>query len=330
MNLIEQAAKRLAELQRAGAETAHPAPGPAPDRTHTSSTFVAPIPEALVREVNASQRGIARLGPVGSGPVSPFAPPVANESPFTPVHKVEFDLERLRSLGFVTPDDLHSRIAHELRVIKRPILRNASGRGSKPIVNANRVMVTSALPGEGKTFTAANLALSMAMEFADAVLLVDGDVAHPALPHLLGVAPSAGFLDILASDDVRLEEVVLQTNVDRLMLLPAGSRHHRATELIASDRMDHFMATLAARLPGFIVVFDSPPLLPTSEARVLATHVGQIVMVVAADVTAHKAVEEALATVDRCECVMMVLNKAGASYTGSPYGYGYHSGDAAY
>jgi receptor protein-tyrosine kinase len=276
-----------------------------------------------VDELNAAKIAALKSGLATASPSQRSNAPAA----FVPAHKVEIDLLRLQDLGLVTPDHVDSWIAHELRVLKRPILRNVKEQATKAIANANRVMVTSALPGEGKTFTAANLALSIAMELEDAVLLVDGDVAHPKLLQLLGVSETPGLLDLLSRPDAALEDVVLQTNLDRLMLLPAGTHQRRATELLASDRMSHLMDSLAARLPGHIIIFDSPPLLPTTEARVLATHAGQIVMVVAADATSRQAVEEALATIERCECVMMMLNKADGSGGGS-YGYGYRP-DAA-
>lgn len=320
MNLIEQAAKRLAELQRAGAE---PPLATGTDANRAGTAVRTPTPEALVGELNASRSAALRAETTTSPLRTDHAVP-----PFKPSQRVEMDLARLENLGLVTPDHLESWTAHELRVLKRPILRNAKGQGGRPIANGHRVMVTSALPGEGKTFTAANLALSIAMELEDAVLLVDGDVAHPKLLQLLGVPESAGLLDVLSDPDLALEDVVLQTNIDGLMLLPAGSHQRRATELIASDRMAQLIGRLSARLPGHIIVFDSPPLLLTSEARVLATHVGQVVMVVAADSTSRQAVEDALATIERCENVMMMLNKADASGVGS-YGYGYRPGEAA-
>ena len=320
MNLIEQAAKRLAELQRAGVEPSV-APAPGTDRASASAAMRTPAPEALVNELNAAKGAAMRSGLATPAPSQPSNAPAT----FVPSRKVELDLLRLEELGLVTPDHLDSWTAHELRVLKRPILRNVKEQTTKPIANANRVMVTSALPGEGKTFTAANLALSIAMELEDRVLLVDGDVAHPRLLELLGVRESPGLLDLLSRPDAALEDAVLQTNLDRLMLLPAGSHQRRATELLASDRMAHLMDRLAMRLPGHIIIFDSPPLLPTTEARVLATYAGQIVMVVAADSTSRQAVEEALATIERCECVMMMLNKADSSGGASSYGYGYRA-----
>jgi receptor protein-tyrosine kinase len=227
----------------------------------------------------------------------------------------------MRRCGFITPDSAKSQLADEFRVIKRPILRNAFGAGGARVRNGNLVMVTSALPREGKTFTSVNLALSIAMEIDSKVLLVDGDVAHPSIPGLLGVPHGPGLLDILTRADIDFADAMMRTNVDKLTLLPAGSRHRRATELLASEQMVNLLRELGTRYHDRIVIFDSPPLLATTEARVLATHMGQIVMVVAADATSQHAVTQALATIESCEIVLMALNKASRTDVGSYYGY---------
>jgi receptor protein-tyrosine kinase len=237
------------------------------------------------------------------------------------VQRIDLDLARLRDLGFITPDAPMNQIADEFRVIKRPIIRNALGKEGIRVKNGNLVMVTSALPGEGKTFTSLNLALSVATEYDNTVLLVDGDVAHPTLPALLGAPHSPGLLDLLTRDDVDVSDALVKTNVEKLSLLPAGSRHRRSTELLASEQMASLLRELASRYSDRIIIFDSPPLLATTEARVLASLMGQIVMVVAADSTSQHAVSQALATIDNCEIVLMLLNKASRSDVGAYYGY---------
>ena len=183
------------------------------------------------------------------------------------------------------------------------------------------MLVTSSLPGEGKTFTAINLAISMAMEYDNTVLLVDGDVAHPSLPEVLGTPQSPGLLDLLTRDDLEIADALLQTNIDKLTVLPAGSRHRRATELLASEKMAILLREMATRYPDRIIIFDSPPLLATTEARVISTHMGQIVFVVAADATSQHTVRQALATIENCEVVLMMLNKAAKTDVGSYYRY---------
>ncbi len=235
--------------------------------------------------------------------------------------RIEIDLERLKARGFVTPDAPKSQIADEFRVIKRPIIHNARRTAASAIRNGNLIMVTSALPGEGKTFTAVNLALSVAMELDTTVLLVDGDVAHPELPRVLGTPGSPGLLELLTTNELDVSDAIVRTNVDNLSVLPAGAHHRRATELLASEQMAIVLHELATRYPDRIVIFDSPPLLPTTEARALALHMGQIVMVVAADSTRQHAVNLALATIENCDIVLMMLNKADKTDVGTYYGY---------
>jgi protein-tyrosine kinase len=326
MSLIEQAAKRLEQLRRSGAALQE---GPSRDGEPIGGTKLpsqperTPTPEALVNELKARS---ARSAPTSVlRPRDTRAPEAAPSRVRTASglirERVQIDVARLHDQGFVTPDVPESTVAHEFRVIKRPILRNANGRSGTRIRNGNLLMVTSALPGEGKTFTATNLAISMAMEFDNTVLLVDGDVARPSLPGVLGLPSSPGLLDVLIRDDVDVDDVILETSIEKLTVLPAGSRDRRATELLASEKMINLLDELASRYSDRMIIFDSPPLLATTEAPVLATNMGQIVLVVAADTTSRHVVNQALATIERCEVVLMLLNKAVKPDHGAYYGY---------
>ena len=329
-NLIEQAARRLEELKRAGVDTgsenATPPPGPTPETEATR-----PTPEALVVALEGRAAAHAGMAPAPEHNRDVRVPGVprsgASRSGAPDSHtgagsrRIDLNFARLRSRGFVTPDAATSQIAEEFRVIKRPIIRNALGQGGARVRNGNLVMVTSALPGEGKTFTSINLALSIATEVDSTVLLVDGDVAHPSIPELLGAPHGPGLLDLLTRDNLEFPDALVRTNVEKLTLLPAGSRHRRSTELLASEQMASLLREMASRYRDRIIIFDSPPLLATTEARVLAANMGQIAMVVAADATSQHAVNQALATVEACEVVMMVLNKASRTDVGTYYGY---------
>ena len=235
------------------------------------------------------------------------------------------DLERLKARGYVTPDAPATALADEFRVVKRPIIQNAQGREGAQIRHGNLVMITSAMPGEGKTFTAVNLAMSIAMEYNSTVLLVDGDVAHPGFPSLLGSPEGPGLLDLLTNDKIDVSDALLRTNIDRLSILPAGAPQRRATELLASESMARLLHDLATRYPDRIIVFDAPPLLPATEARVLATQMGQIVMVVAAESTSQNTLSKAMETIESCEVVLMMLNKADRTEVGR---YAYYPADA--
>ena len=304
MDIIEQAAKRLAELRRAGVEVTSSVT-PAEHAPATVSAASKPSPASIVEA----------------------APAIAAS------RRIELDMESLARHGIVTPGAERSHLADELRVIKRPLLRNVAGKGVVPVANGNLIMITSAVPGEGKSFTAANLAMSIAMELDHTVLLVDADVARPTLPTLFDLPPSKGLLDVLVDPNTDLSQVMLRTNVEKLSILPSGSRHPHATELLASDAMANLLNELATRYSDRVVIFDSPPLLVTTEARALASHMGQVVLVVRAERTTQAEVRHALSLIEVAPVKMLMLNQAsdpnanGHGY-GYGYGYGYESRDA--
>ena len=242
---------------------------------------------------------------------------------------VEIDLDYLAAKGFITPNASRSRIADEFRILKRPLLANAAGKGSLSIKHGNLIMVTSAVPGEGKTFCSINLAMSIALEFDRSVLLVDADVAKPSVPSCLGFPPGRGLLDVLNGGVPDLSQVLLRTNVEKLTLLTSGRAHGRATELLASAAMGKILEEIATRYADRIVIFDSPPLLVATESSVLATQMGQIVVVVHAETTSQAEVAHAIAAIESCPVKMTVLNQvrnAGQGTFGHGYGYGYGYG----
>jgi protein-tyrosine kinase len=293
-SLIEQAAERLEQLRRAGAMMPEDAPAPTPAAT-PSSAATAPSAEA----------------------------PAAKARPATTARLVELDLDALAAAGLVTPNAPRSHTADQYRVIKRPLISNAMGKGASVLKHGNLIMVTSALAGEGKSFTAVNLAMSIAAELDNTVMLVDADVARPSLLRMLNLPPSPGLLDVLKGN-ADMSNVLLRTSIEKLTLLPSGTPHPRATELLASDAMRLLLDDIAKRYPDRIIIFDSPPLLLTTEARVLATQVGQVVMVVQAEKTLRSDVQRALATIESCPVRMMLLNMSrSSSPVGDGYGYGH-------
>jgi exopolysaccharide/PEP-CTERM locus tyrosine autokinase len=204
----------------------------------------------------------------------------------------------------------------------------AFGQKGKSKHHGNLIMVASSLPGEGKTFCAVNLAISVAMELDHTVLLVDADVARPSIGRYLQLTPGSessqiGLMDILLNDKLDLADAILKTNIDTLSLLPAGKSHQRATELLASQAMSALLDEIANRYPDRIVIFDSPPLLLTSEARVLASQMGQIVLVVAAESTTQHAVKEVLRQLKSCPNINLIYNKAKTLSSGDYYGQYY-------
>jgi exopolysaccharide/PEP-CTERM locus tyrosine autokinase len=238
---------------------------------------------------------------------------------------IEINLARLMQAGMITPDNAKSQTAEEFRMIKRPLLQNALAQGESAIENGNLIMLTSALPKEGKTHCAINLAMSIAMEMDYRVLLVDADVARPSMPERLGFDGGRGLMDVLLDNKIDLADVMLRTNVEKLTLLPAGRGHRYATEILASEAMSRMIAELARRYRDRIIIFDSPPLLVTTEARVLASHMGQVVIVVEAGKTTQESLKEAMQHVDGIPFVGTVFNKGdpqSAGYYGRYFGYG--------
>ena len=248
--------------------------------------------------------------------------------------RLEVDFEALRSGGLLPPVEQERQLADQYRAIKRPLVKHAffdvPPAAEDAAGSARSIMVSSALPGDGKTFTSVNLALSMALEKDHTVLLVDGDVAKPHVSDAFGAGSEPGLLDVLSDPERDVESVIFRTNIPRLSLLPVGKRNAHAPELLASARMRALIRRLEALDPTGVVIVDSPPILLTSEARVLASLFGQVLLVVKANVTPQQAVLEAVRIVGEGPRVSIVLNHdAGGGTTPYHYGYGYGYGAPA-
>ena len=236
---------------------------------------------------------------------------------------VALDAPALRASGLLPPESEKRLIANQFRHIKRRVIPGAFGKGDQAIPGGRLIMLTSSLPGEGKTFCAMNLALSLAREKDLEVLLVDADVAKPKLSRLLGVPEEPGLLNLLADDRLDIASLILRTDRESLSFLPAGrAQEDEAPELLASARMTEISSRLLRGDPRRIVVFDTPPLLLTNEARVLAGAVGQVLLVVAAGVTPRPAVDESIQYIGEDRFVGLILNQSKANRPGSYYGYG--------
>jgi len=299
VSIIEKAASRIDhKRQQATPLPVEPTLGDAP------AAVIVEVPEAP----SAAQPGAA-----------PAAAPSAR------TRRVELDLSRMRQLGMVTAAGGRTNLLEEFRIIKRPLLKRAFAERGPKDNPANLIMVTSSLPGEGKTYCAINLAMSIAMELDHTVLLVDADVARPSVLRTLGLPVQRGLMDILVDDQLDLSDVMLRTNVDTLAILPAGAASASATELLASSTMTAMLHELANRYPDRIIIFDSPPLMLTTEARVLASHMGQIVVVVEAQTTTQHAVKESLHQLEGMSNVNLIYNKT-RDIPGIEETYDYHYG----
>jgi protein-tyrosine kinase len=310
-SLIEQAARRLAQIRDAGIDI----PGESPAEARAS---VASAPADAPQHIEPSAAVAVEAAAAKAAVAAPAVEPVTSR-------RVELDLPQLAAAGIVTPNAPRSNIADQYRVIKRPLILNAVGKGAVPLNHGNLIMVTSALSGEGKSYTSINLAMSIAAELDHTVMLVDADVARPSILRMLGLPPGPGLLDLLEGR-AEMSQVLQRTNIDKLTLLPSGTPHPRATELLASEAMRQLLDDIATRYHDRIVIFDSPPLLLTTESRVLASHMGQIVVVVNAGKTLQADVQHALSTIESCPVRLMLLNKAQSAADGAygySYGYGY-------
>lgn len=365
-SLIEQAAKRLEELRRAGIEIP-PVHGAAAS-TFGDSAFAdtVPVDEPLRQQVNGAVMRVAErraIRPVvhHDEPATP-APPVATpgrtpEAPESaaasaplaaapaaapavpresaevvrmprphlaePARRVEIDLARLAGMGYLVPAQAQSLLADLLRVIKRPLLQNIDRPADMggPMQRGNVIVVTSAVPGEGKTFAATNLAMSIAMEVDRAALLIDGDVLRPSVFNRLALEPQTGLMDALVNPRLAISDLLVGTNVPKLTLLSAGTAQDRAEELLASAAMDTMLDELSERFHDRVIIIDSPPLLVTTESRALAERAGQVVLVVEADRTPREQITRAMETLANCPIVLSVLNKSRAIESDYVYGY---------
>jgi protein-tyrosine kinase len=236
------------------------------------------------------------------------------------------DRERLAERGFALPDAPISGIAEEFRIIKRQLLLATSGPSEVDPAKRRMILVCSAQPNEGKTFCALSLALSMAGEKEFEILLVDGDFAKPELLTLLGLEGGPGFVDAIKNPHVDPNDFVIRTDIKGLSVLPAGRQANDVTELLASNRTNEVLEALTLNHPNRIIIFDSSPALVASPASVLASHVGQVMMVVRADQTTEADLREALALLSACDTINLVLNGTslvvGGRRFGSYYGYG--------
>ncbi|HEX7013697.1 MAG TPA: AAA family ATPase [Steroidobacteraceae bacterium] len=277
------------------------------------------------QESRATTPGQGVMAPAPMAPLPRFEEPpaaAAREAAPTPARVLHIDREGLRAKRLLPPPNQERLIADQYRQIKRPLIASAFGRGAERIERGQLIMIASALPGEGKTFTSLNLALSMALEPDVSVLLVDADVAKPHISELLGAAQEPGLLDLLRDESLALESVVLPTDIPRLSFLPAGKPSSTATELLASVRMQRIAEHLAATHSNRIVLFDSPPLLLTSESRVVASLTGQVAIVVRAGETPQRAVLDALDLLGEGRHVAFILNQSDEVHAGYYEYYG--------
>lgn len=303
MSIIEQATKRLEQLRQAGVEVPWQKAG---------------TPQPPAAEGAAAPRAVRPTAQPGADSPRAAAPSSGRTS-----RSITLDLPTL-SKSLLVPGHELMELAAEFRAIKRPLVANVATAEADGAVGSNLIVVTSAVQGEGKTFCAINLALSMAAEVDKTVLLVDADVLKPSVGTRLGIDARVGLLDVLSNRSLDLADVLLKTNVPKFTVLPAGVPRPDSAELLAGGHMKELFDELSQRYPDRIIVVDAPPLLPTSEARTLAARAGQVVMIVDAGRTSQTLLGEAFSAIENCKNVMSVLNRRSGLLRnyGSGYGYG--------
>jgi exopolysaccharide/PEP-CTERM locus tyrosine autokinase len=244
---------------------------------------------------------------------------------------LSIDINALRASGYLPERDTERKFRDLYRQIKRPLLKKAlRGNVAETAEDPRLIMVTSALPGDGKTFTSVNLALSLARERDVSVLLIDADLLKPQVSKIFGVQEAPGLTDILTDETLFPESVVIATSIRGLSLLPAGASVGGAAELLGSARMRQIMRSLCLINPRWVVLLDSPPLLVTSEGPALLTIAGQTVLVVRAGVTPRRAVVDALALFGENLAGGIVLNEVRVGMMQSYYGYGTYGSYGSY
>jgi protein-tyrosine kinase len=242
--------------------------------------------------------------------------------------KIILDLEMLAQKGYVSTDARRQVINEEYRVIKRKLLDNAFGPLSKSLKNSNIIMVTSARQGEGKTFTAINLALSIALEQDKTVLLVDADVLRPNVMKTLELKNEQGLMEYLLGEKDDISEVMCRTNLDKLRIITAGKTHHLSAELLASERMFAAVEEFANRYTDRIVIVDTPPLLGINETAILANLAGQALVVTEEFKTKLVDIENAVKHLKPEMAIGFIVNKTEkVSLEGGGYGY-YYAGSS--
>lgn len=288
--------------------------------------------------VDAAAQSLPASVSQGEVPPAPSPAPAATSAPLAAPSDLEeepvqfswqrhaIDRERLREQGLIVPEGMVTTLLEEFRIVKRQLLLQAADlRRQRAGAMGQRILIASPHPGEGKTYCALNLALSIAAEKESEVLLVDADFAKPSILTKLGIPGGPGLMDALMNENVDVADLVVGTDVPGLWVLPAGEDTNTDSEYLSSSRTARVLYRLTQGAPNRMVIFDSPPVLAASPAAELAKHVGQTVVVVRADQTGKGALDDALSLLGGCPNLQLLLNGAQFSPSGRRFGsyYGY-------
>lgn len=284
-------------------------------------------PEIVTPEVVAPRAGASDLALPEAAATATGSALVAAIQPVQfkgPMHRVA--RAHLRDLGLIEPEGAVTALFEEFRIVKRQLLFNASQLQQQGMgYAAQRVLICSPHPGEGKTFTAVNLALAIAAEKETEVVLVDADLAKPSVLSSLGLPGGKGLMDALSDPSIDIADCVLGTDISGLWVVPAGSATTTDSEYLSSSRTRQVLDRLIEGAPNRFVIFDSPPALAASPAAELAKYVGQSVVVARADRTGQGSLEDAIQLLAACPNIQLLLNAVHFSPSGRRFGsyYGY-------
>ena len=233
------------------------------------------------------------------------------------------DMAALEKSGLVVGHKVRTRISEEFRITVGHLLRSMQANYSPGRGAPNVIMITSARPGEGKSFSTLNLAGSIAQHTQREVLLIDIDAKQRSISSQLGLADRPGLLDLSNNPTLRIEDVIIKTSIPHLSLMTVGSGQSGGLDITQTRPVTTLVERIARRFPNSVVLLDAPPCLSTSDPSTLAPFVGQIVMVVEAERTQRNEVVAALDLIKACPSVTLMLNKIRltTSYTFGAYHY---------
>jgi exopolysaccharide/PEP-CTERM locus tyrosine autokinase len=234
---------------------------------------------------------------------------------------VAINQSTLHRNGIITSDHLKTRTTEEFRLIKRGLLNHYTQNGAD---RQNLVLITSAVSGEGKSFCALNIAMSIALEENFRVLLVDCDFTNSTIMRTLGIKAKKGLMDVLMDERLDLSDVLLRTDINRLSVLPPGTSHSRSAEFLGSKRMANLVNELAHRYDDRFIIFDTPPVLMKADTSVLSAHVGQIVFVIRSESTSRDTVKEALDLIADNPNINLLLNGTRETFGSHQFGQDYY------
>jgi Mrp family chromosome partitioning ATPase len=310
-------------LEEPPMKRARPVRQPEPVAEPVPAEPAAPIAKAQAVESEAANSQLAEPAlPVPTAPRTPVRAEVIDQPVRFGGDRHPVDRVKLAERGIIVPEAGATALLEEFRIVKRQLLAAAQAAGDAA---ARRVLICSPHPGEGKTFCAVNLAIAMAGERDGEVLLVDADFAKPSVLSTLGLPKGPGLMDALADPAIKVEDLVMATDIPGLFVLPAGGQTVADSEWLASARTVEVLDRLTRGAPNRMVVFDSPPALAASPAADLAKHVGQALLVARADRTGRNALEDAVQLLGACPDIKLLLNAAHFSPSGRKFGtyYGY-------